>query len=130
MIGRGKIYLDHAIMKANRGAGTAEPSDGGGEWLRGQEEADQRGTLSHLVLFPVGRPFFFTLVGSTEIGRNVSQNNDQQTVVSSAYEGGGGGRTLYYEVPWPNMSCDNSHVTHVRLHENMSCDIFSNTCVN
>ena len=83
MIGMGEMDLDRAM--AGRGAGTTEPSDGGGERLRGQEEADRRGTLSHLVLFPVGRPFFFTLVGSAEIipthrdlvavGRNISQNN-------------------------------------------------------
>ena len=111
-------------------AGTAEPSGDSGERLHGREEADQRGTLSHFVLFPVGRPFFFTLVGSTEMWRNFLQNNDHQTVVGSACEGGGGGRTLYYEVPSPNMSHDNSHMTHVRLHENVSCDTFSNTCVN
>ena len=45
----------------------AEPSGGGGEWLHDREEADRRGTLSHLVFLPEGRPFFFgpsTLIGS------------------------------------------------------------------
>ena len=85
MIGMGEMDLDRAMTTAGRGAGTAEPSGGGGERLHGREEADRRGTLSHLVLFPVGRPFFYTLVGSAEIisthrdlvavGRNISQNN-------------------------------------------------------
>jgi hypothetical protein len=45
----------------------AEPSGGGGERLHDREEADRRGTLSHLVFLPEGRPFFFgpsTLIGS------------------------------------------------------------------
>jgi hypothetical protein len=48
-------------------AGTAEPSGGVGERLHGREEADQRGTLSHLVFLPEGQPFFLgpsTLIGS------------------------------------------------------------------
>ena len=40
------------------GTGTDELSDGGGERLRGRDETGQRGTLSHLVLFPEDRPFF------------------------------------------------------------------------
>ena len=67
MIGTGEMDLDRAMTTAGRGAGTAKPSGGGGERLRGREEADRRGTLSHLVFLPEGRPFFFgpsTLIGS------------------------------------------------------------------
>ena len=84
MIGMGKMDLDRALTAAGRGAGTVKPSGGSGEQLHGREEADQRGTLSHLVLFPVDRPLFFTLVSSAEIipthrdleafQRNISQN--------------------------------------------------------
>ena len=65
--GTGETYLDRAAMTAGQGAGTAEPSGGGGERLRGRGETDRRGTLSHLVLLPAGQPFFLgpsTLVGS------------------------------------------------------------------
>ena len=40
--GAGETYLDRATMAAGRGAGTSEPSGGGGERLRGREETGQR----------------------------------------------------------------------------------------
>ena len=52
----GKMDLDRAMMMAGQGAGVVEPSGGGGEQVCSQEEADRRGTLSHLMLF-------FPLVG-------------------------------------------------------------------
>jgi hypothetical protein len=77
MIGMGDMDLDREMTTAGRGAGTAKPSGGGGERLRG--------TLSHSVLFLVGRPFFFIFVCSAEIipkhrnlvavEQNISQNN-------------------------------------------------------
>ena len=81
----GKIDLDCGAVTTDQEGGAAKPSSGGEERLHSQEEADHCGTLSHLVLFPVGWPLFFTLVGSTEIiptprdfvagGQNISPKN-------------------------------------------------------